>query len=50
MPLTKMKRYIFGPGPNVPHELAMKVFKRDHFKCQYCGLDAKGRRKNNYSV
>ena len=43
MPLTEIKRYIFGPGPNVPHELAMKVFKRDHFKCQYCGLDAKQR-------
>ena len=43
MPLLKIKRLIFGPGPNVPRELAMKVFKRDHFKCQYCGLDAKQR-------
>ncbi len=43
MPLTKIKRLIFGPGPNVPRELAIKVFERDHFKCQYCGLDAKQR-------
>ncbi len=41
MPLAKIKRIIFGPGPKVSRELAMKVFKRDHFKCQYCGLDAR---------
>lgn len=39
MPLMKLKRFFFGPGPQVPRELAIKVFKRDQFKCQYCGLD-----------
>jgi len=43
MPLAKIKRLIFGPGPSIPRELAHKVFKRDHFVCQYCGLDAKKR-------
>ncbi len=41
MRLAKIKRFILGPGPKVSRELAMKVFTRDHFKCQYCGLDAR---------
>lgn len=39
MPLKKIHRLFFGNIPRVPREEAMKVFKRDHFKCQYCGLD-----------
>jgi 5-methylcytosine-specific restriction endonuclease McrA len=41
MALAKIKRFFFGPGPKVARELAMRIFKRDHFKCQYCGLDAR---------
>ncbi|MGH9470339.1 MAG: HNH endonuclease [Terriglobia bacterium] len=39
MPLKKIHRLVFGRTPRVPREEAVKVFKRDHFKCQYCGLD-----------
>ncbi len=39
MPLKKLASSLFGPGPRISREDAMKVFKRDHFKCQYCGLD-----------
>jgi len=39
MPLKQLKRFFFGPGPRLAREDAMKVFKRDHFRCQYCGLD-----------
>lgn len=39
MPLKKLQTLIFGPGPKISREDAMKVFRRDHFKCQYCGLD-----------
>ena len=39
MPLKRLKRLFLGPGPDVSWEEAMKVFKRDRFKCQYCGLD-----------
>jgi hypothetical protein len=41
MPLAQIKRFFFGPGPRVSRDLAMRVFKRDHFKCQYCGLDGR---------
>ncbi len=39
MPLKRLKKFLFGPAPGIPREEAMKVFKRDNFKCQYCGLD-----------
>jgi len=38
MALKHIKRFLFG-APRLPREEAVKVFKRDHFKCQYCGLD-----------
>lgn len=38
MPIKQIKRFLFGP-PRLSREEAMKVFKRDHFKCQYCGLE-----------
>ncbi len=39
MHLKKLAWFLFGPTPRISREGAMKVFKRDHFKCQYCGLD-----------
>ncbi len=39
MPFKQIKRLLFGPGSDISRDLAMKVFRRDHFKCQYCGLD-----------
>lgn len=39
MALKKLAKWLFGHGPRMSREDAMKVFKRDHFKCQYCGLD-----------
>ncbi len=39
MPFKRFKRFLLGPGPRLAREDAMKVFRRDHFRCQYCGLD-----------
>ncbi len=39
MPLKHLKKVLFGPAPDISREEAMKVFKRDQFKCRYCGLD-----------
>ncbi len=39
MALKRLTKFLFGPGPRITRDEAMKVFKRDHFKCQYCGLD-----------
>ncbi len=39
MPFKRIKQLLFGPTPRIPRAEAMKVFQRDHFKCQYCGLD-----------
>jgi 5-methylcytosine-specific restriction endonuclease McrA len=39
MALKHFTKFLFGPGPRITRDEAMKVFKRDHFKCQYCGLD-----------
>ncbi len=39
MPLWKLARSLFGPAAGISREDATKVFKRDRFKCQYCGLD-----------
>jgi len=38
MPIKQIKRFLFG-APRMSREDATKVFKRDYFKCQYCGLD-----------
>ena len=46
MPLKRIKRLFFGPGPRVPKDLALKVYRRDHFKCQYCGLDGRNHFEN----
>jgi 5-methylcytosine-specific restriction endonuclease McrA len=39
MPFKKIVKFFSGPAPHISREEAMSVFKRDHFKCQYCGLD-----------
>ena len=38
MAIKQIKRFLFG-ATRMSREDATKVFKRDHFKCQYCGLD-----------
>jgi 5-methylcytosine-specific restriction endonuclease McrA len=39
MPFKQLKKIIFGPGAHISRDEAMKIFRRDHYKCQYCGLD-----------
>ena len=39
MPFKRLKKFFTGPAPRLAREEALKIFKRDHFKCQYCGLD-----------
>jgi 5-methylcytosine-specific restriction endonuclease McrA len=46
MRLSHLKKLFFGTPPRIAREDAMKVFKRDHFKCQYCGLDGLQRFEN----
>ena len=41
MPIKQIMKFFTGPAPRLTRDEAMKVFKRDHFKCQYCGLDGK---------
>ena len=38
MPIHHIRKFLFG-APRLSHEDALKVYRRDHFKCQYCGLD-----------
>ena len=38
MRLHYLKR-VFSSGRDISREEAMKVFRRDRFTCQYCGLD-----------
>lgn len=46
MPIKQISKFFSGPAPRLTREEAMKVFKRDHFKCQYCGLDGLHRFEN----
>jgi len=39
MPLNRLTKFFTGPSPHLSRDEAMKVFRRDHFKCHYCGLD-----------
>lgn len=39
MSLKKLQKFFTGPAPHLSREDAMKVFTRDQFQCQYCGLD-----------
>jgi 5-methylcytosine-specific restriction endonuclease McrA len=44
--LRKLKHLFFPPVRGIPREEAMKIFKRDHYKCQYCGMDGLARFEN----
>lgn len=46
MPLKRLKRLLFGPGSGITREEALKIFRRDRFRCQYCGLDGLHRFEN----
>lgn len=39
MPLDRLTKFFAGPSPHLSREDAIKVFRRDQFKCYYCGLD-----------
>jgi hypothetical protein len=39
MPLKKIHRLFLGSIPRLAPEEAEKIFKRDRYTCQYCGLD-----------
>jgi 5-methylcytosine-specific restriction endonuclease McrA len=41
MALNRLTKFFTGPSPHLSREDAMKIFRRDHFKCHYCGLDGK---------
>ena len=41
----RLKNLLFGSTSGMTRQEAMKVFRRDHFTCQYCGLDG----QNNFS-
>lgn len=46
MILKRIKNLFFPPIRGIRREDAMKIFKRDHYKCQYCGLDGLSRFEN----
>ena len=46
MPLKQLKAFMLGPSMRIARADAMKIFQRDHFKCQYCGLDGLERFEN----
>jgi 5-methylcytosine-specific restriction endonuclease McrA len=39
MALKRLAKFFTGPSPHLNREDALRVFRRDHFKCHYCGLD-----------
>jgi len=41
MPIHRLKKLFAGSAPRLSRHDAMKVFRRDHFTCQYCGLNGK---------
>jgi len=46
MALKQLKALLRGPSMRIARADAMKIFQRDHFKCQYCGLDGLERFEN----
>ena len=46
MALKQLKALLLGPSMRITRADAMKIFQRDHFKCQYCGLDGLERFEN----
>lgn len=41
MPFKALAKFFAGPSPHLRREDAMKIFRRDHFRCYYCGLDGR---------
>src|SRR5689334_14062803 len=41
MALSRLAKFFAGPSPHLSREDAMRVFRRDQFKCCYCGLDGR---------
>ena len=39
MVLNRLTKFFTGASPHLSREVAIKVFKRDQFKCYYCGLN-----------
>jgi len=39
MRFTRLKSLFAAPSPHLTREEALRIFRRDHFKCYYCGLD-----------
>jgi 5-methylcytosine-specific restriction endonuclease McrA len=39
MALKQLVKFFAGPSPHLSREDAMRIFRRDHFHCYYCGLD-----------
>jgi 5-methylcytosine-specific restriction endonuclease McrA len=46
MAFKQLKALLRGPSMRLSRADAMKIFRRDHFKCQYCGLDGLERFEN----
>jgi len=46
MALKQLKALLVVPSMRIARADAMKVFQRDQFKCQYCGLDGLERFEN----
>ncbi len=39
MRFRRLRMFFAAPPPHLSREDALKVFRRDHFRCYYCGLD-----------
>jgi 5-methylcytosine-specific restriction endonuclease McrA len=46
MAFKRLKKLFAAPTPHLRREDAMRIFKRDHFRCYYCGLDGLHRFEN----
>jgi 5-methylcytosine-specific restriction endonuclease McrA len=46
MAFKQLVKFFTGPSPHLSREDAMKIFKRDRFRCHYCGLDGLHRFEN----
>ena len=46
MNLKLLKDLLRGPDMGLSRRDALKIFQRDHFKCQYCGLNGLERFEN----
>ena len=46
MAFKQLVKFFAGPSPHLSREEALRIFKRDHFRCYYCGLDGLRRFEN----